>query len=137
MMSSQFNDKKDCSIGNLVSQIDIVPTLSVLLGLPIPKSSLGKLIPDVFSLFPQRDLLEAFQINSLQQLEILKAGNQFWSSETGPKTAQVQKLIHTYQKAKDLAQEAIVSNDSHKGALAIENYKQVGTTITYHETTFC
>lgn len=31
-----------------VSQIDIVPTLSLLLGLPIPFSNLGSVIPELF-----------------------------------------------------------------------------------------
>lgn len=36
----------------LVLQIDLVPTISLLFGLPIPKNSLGVVIEDVLNLFP-------------------------------------------------------------------------------------
>lgn len=35
-----------------VSQIDLVPTVSLLLGLPIPYSSLGTVVLDLFSHYP-------------------------------------------------------------------------------------
>jgi hypothetical protein len=31
-----------------VRQVDLVPTLSLLMGLPIPKNNVGKLIPELF-----------------------------------------------------------------------------------------
>jgi hypothetical protein len=33
----------------VVSQLDLTPTLSLLLGLPVPASSLGMLIPELFA----------------------------------------------------------------------------------------
>lgn len=49
----------------VIPQIDFVPTISLLLGLPIPFSSLGKVIPELFAL-SEVTLLRALYINSLQ-----------------------------------------------------------------------
>jgi len=40
-----------------VNQVDLVPTLSLLLGLPIPKNSVGKLIPELFSSYSGKHFL--------------------------------------------------------------------------------
>jgi arylsulfatase A-like enzyme len=42
-------DKEDYEYYKSVSQVDLVPTLSLLMGLPIPKNSVGQLIPELFS----------------------------------------------------------------------------------------
>ncbi|KAG0009225.1 mannose-ethanolamine phosphotransferase gpi13, partial [Entomortierella chlamydospora] len=54
-----------------VTQIDLVPTLSLLLGLPIPFNNLGSVIPELFlsAKTPDnaiRDLLRAMQLNAAQ-----------------------------------------------------------------------
>lgn len=46
-----------------INQIDLVPTLSLLLGLPIPFNNLGTVIP---SLFPAADLSRALEANAVQ-----------------------------------------------------------------------
>lgn len=33
----------------VVAQVDLTPTLALLFGLPIPKNSVGTLIPDLFT----------------------------------------------------------------------------------------
>ncbi|NP_001085798.1 phosphatidylinositol glycan anchor biosynthesis class O L homeolog [Xenopus laevis] len=56
-----------------VPQVDLVPTLSLLLGLPIPYSNLGAIMPDLFS-WPEKESrvsaaltqASAFHINALQ-----------------------------------------------------------------------
>ncbi|KAF8976595.1 major facilitator super transporter protein [Entomortierella lignicola] len=55
-----------------VSQVDLVPTLSLLMGLPIPKNSVGKLIPELFSDLTEMEKLRALQINSHQVAGVLK-----------------------------------------------------------------
>jgi ethanolaminephosphotransferase len=58
-----------------IDQIDLVPTLATLLGIPTPLNSVGKLIPDVMqALFgdSKADLLRAYQLNSLQIHRLLK-----------------------------------------------------------------
>lgn len=47
----------------IVRQIDLVPSLSLLMGLPIPFSNMGKIIPE---LFESDILLKAFLINLVQ-----------------------------------------------------------------------
>jgi hypothetical protein len=39
-----------------VAQVDLVPTLSLLLGTPIPFANLGFVIPELFSHMPRRSL---------------------------------------------------------------------------------
>ncbi|KAF9354844.1 major facilitator super transporter protein [Mortierella sp. AD094] len=55
-----------------VSQVDLVPTLSLLMGLPIPKNSVGKLIPELFSDLTETEKLRVLQINSYQVAGVLR-----------------------------------------------------------------
>jgi len=45
-----------------VNQIDLTPTLSLLLGLPIPQNNLGNIIPQLFD----GQLSKALNINAIQ-----------------------------------------------------------------------
>ncbi|PIK42265.1 putative GPI ethanolamine phosphate transferase 2 [Apostichopus japonicus] len=50
-----------------VQQIDLAPTLSLLLGVPIPLNSLGGVIPElVEDMLPPREVLRGFQVNTHQ-----------------------------------------------------------------------
>jgi hypothetical protein len=49
-----------------VSQIDLVPTLSVLLSLPIPTTNLGKIIPALIHNMPDSQQLYALYYNCKQ-----------------------------------------------------------------------
>ena len=49
-----------------VRQIDLVPTLSLLLGLPIPFSNLGMVIEELFDSKDHRSLVEALHVNAQQ-----------------------------------------------------------------------
>jgi len=55
-----------------LEQIDLAPTLSLLLGLPVPQNSLGTLIIDVFSGLTIRQKLSATYINAQQLLQVLE-----------------------------------------------------------------
>ena len=58
-----------------IDQIDLVPTLMTLLGLPTPLNSVGKLIPDLVSqVYANQplDMLRAYELNSLQIHRLLK-----------------------------------------------------------------
>lgn len=55
-------------------QIDLVPTLASLLGLPIPQNSLGALIPDVLLGFDARQVL-SLAFRNAQQLAKVLEGN--------------------------------------------------------------
>lgn len=54
-----------------VPQIDLVPTVSLLLGLPIPFNNLGTVIPEAFTTSEQ--LLRALRINAIQVNRYLRA----------------------------------------------------------------
>ena len=54
-----------------IPQIDLVPTISILLGLPVPYNSLGSIIPDLFA-HPDT-LLRALRITSTQMRTYLNA----------------------------------------------------------------
>ncbi|KAF9941236.1 major facilitator super transporter protein [Modicella reniformis] len=55
-----------------VRQVDLVPTLSLLMGLPIPKNNVGKLIPELFYTHSEFEKLRALQINAHQVAGVLK-----------------------------------------------------------------
>ncbi|KAG0289074.1 major facilitator super transporter protein [Linnemannia gamsii] len=65
-------DREDYEYYRSVSQVDLVPTLSLLMGLPIPKNSVGQLIPELFSDLTELELLRAFQINAYQVAGVLR-----------------------------------------------------------------
>lgn len=54
-------------------QVDIAPTLALLLGVPIPKNSVGVLLPQLFHSFTDEQRLRALELNSWQLLRLLKA----------------------------------------------------------------
>lgn len=69
-----------------ISQIDIVPTLSMLLGAPIPFGSLGMIVPDLFwDADRPDDLLDPLHVNTAQLMrylsELEKSDNRFPSEE--------------------------------------------------------
>lgn len=71
---------------NSVSQIDIVPTISMLLGAPIPYGSLGMILPDLFwNAENPSELLDPLHVNSAQLLRYLsdleKSGDRFPEEE--------------------------------------------------------
>ncbi|KAI0230579.1 GPI ethanolamine phosphate transferase 2 [Lamellibrachia satsuma] len=55
-----------------VEQIDLAPTLSLMLGLPVPQNSLGTLIIDVLSGLTIRQKLSATYVNAQQLLRVLE-----------------------------------------------------------------
>lgn len=62
-------------LARVVSQIDLVPTLSVLMGLPIPFSSVGALVSSLFSPHagvPPRALAVYLAVNAVQVARYLK-----------------------------------------------------------------
>jgi phosphatidylinositol glycan class O len=73
-----------------VQQIDLVPTLSLLLGLPIPFNNLGTVIPELFA---GNDLEMALMANSAQVGAYLDAyRNSSSGGELGPAWDMLQKL---------------------------------------------
>jgi len=75
-----------------VSQVDLVPTISLLLGIPVPFSNLGTVISDLFDYDPSRT--NNMQTRMHQKLTALQQNAQ-----------QVQRFLHEYgQQSNDLPQ---------------------------------
>ena len=54
----------------VVEQIDVAPTLSLLLGLPVPQNSLGIALTETFQHFSQREKLMALHRNAQQMHQV-------------------------------------------------------------------
>ncbi|KAM5577067.1 GPI ethanolamine phosphate transferase 2 [Rosa sericea] len=69
------NDVSDyfSSTHNNVDQVDIAPTLALLLGVPIPKNNVGVLIQEIFGYLSEDQQLKALELNSWQLLRLLQA----------------------------------------------------------------
>ena len=59
-----------------IEQIDIAPTLSILLGVPIPKNNIGTVITDVLSNYDLQQKLMVLTVNGHQVSEVLKYNRQ-------------------------------------------------------------
>lgn len=59
----------------VVEQVDLTPTLSLALALPIPQNSVGRLIPAVFKKASLREQLRYLHINGHQLSNLLRDSN--------------------------------------------------------------
>lgn len=78
-----------------VDQVDLVPTLAVVLGVPIPLNSLGAVIPQLLSGDlgdPQR--LAAYRRNAEQLMRVLQSYPVFWDNSTGGAACEDASLLH-------------------------------------------
>jgi phosphatidylinositol glycan class O len=105
----------EASIGRTrtVSQIDLVPTLSLMLGLPIPFSNLGMIIPEFFFqttpsnsdppslLSPTQTLLRAASLNSQQLWTFL---DRHTSNSSHDLSQHFPHLTRLYRRALELSQ---------------------------------
>ncbi|CAG8630715.1 1462_t:CDS:10 [Ambispora gerdemannii] len=57
---------------SLVNQVDLVPTLCFLFGVPIPKNNLGKIMLEVFGDLNEFEILRLLQLNAYQLSELLQ-----------------------------------------------------------------
>ncbi|KAF9193241.1 major facilitator super transporter protein [Haplosporangium sp. Z 11] len=66
------SDREEYQYYKSVNQVDLVPTLSLLLGLPIPKNNVGRLIPELFMDLTELEQLRALQLNAHQVAGVLR-----------------------------------------------------------------
>lgn len=79
-------------------QIDIAPTLSILLGQPIPASSIGALIPEMMSgLTPERQLF-AYHYNGNRLLSKLLSGIEAEGVQNGEMHKHFQNAIREHER---------------------------------------
>ncbi|KAL9241384.1 hypothetical protein vseg_015502 [Gypsophila vaccaria] len=66
---------RDCAFRNQdhAKQVDLAPTLALLLGVPIPKNNIGVLLTSVLHSLSDGERLRALELNSWQLLRLLKA----------------------------------------------------------------
>ncbi|KAK9455532.1 alkaline-phosphatase-like protein [Dipodascopsis uninucleata] len=72
-----FLNKKEPNAGlfeyyRIVEQVDMVPSLSVLMGNPIPQNSIGVIIPELLSLWSGSEALQLLRINARQIHKLLR-----------------------------------------------------------------
>ncbi|UZO26284.1 uncharacterized protein OCT59_018522 [Rhizophagus irregularis] len=65
-------DEHSMSFYKVINQVDFVPTISYLFGIPIPKNNLGLLLLDLMVDIDALDKLRALQLNAYQLSGILK-----------------------------------------------------------------
>lgn len=82
-----------------VSQIDVVPTLSLLFGLPIPKNNLGMLIEDLFQNYSNEDILRAYQLNAYQMMSLIKLTPRL--NTAGDFIPDIKEIVEHYNYALD------------------------------------
>ncbi|KAL2650538.1 hypothetical protein R1flu_018666 [Riccia fluitans] len=104
-------------------QVDLVPTLALLLGIPIPKNSVGALLQPLFSSSTPKLQLRALELNSWQLLRITR--------KRSPRSKCIADICRGGKMASDINQSAFSSgngNEAHdlcrKFSLAMEKHKQ-------------
>ncbi|OQS01763.1 GPI ethanolamine phosphate transferase [Achlya hypogyna] len=66
-----------------VAQVDLVPTLALLLGLPIPFGNLGAVIPHLFFTSPSADVDECFErLNAALRVNVAQVRHYFLATST-------------------------------------------------------
>ncbi len=92
----------------LVKQIDLVPTLSLLLGIPIPFSNVGKIIPEMFLGAGRANTANAFMVNSLQVMRFLRHYDDSAATLLSPL---LHKALTAHVEAADNAADMLLSGD--------------------------
>lgn len=72
-----------CSCSIVYNQIDLAPTISVLLGVPIPAGSIGIIIPELIEIRTTGEQLYAFYYNNVRLLEKIQLLPQELSKDRG------------------------------------------------------
>jgi len=109
-----------------VNQIDLVPTISMLLGVPIPFANLGSVI---ISLMPEMKQGKGKEHTHTQQLAVMLALN----------SAQVNRYLHTYSKIAHLPKSELAEMDKKlKEAIAkfeeaLQGGSSSGDSLAYRE----
>ncbi|PVU98026.1 hypothetical protein BB561_000130 [Smittium simulii] len=55
-----------------IQQIDIVPTISMLMGIPIPQNNIGTPITELFENYNDTDLIKIYELSALQIRKVVK-----------------------------------------------------------------
>ncbi|KAG0090757.1 major facilitator super transporter protein [Podila epicladia] len=113
-----LQDQEEYQYYKSVSQVDLVPTISLLLGLPIPKNSVGKLIPELFDEYSDLEKLRALQINAFQVAEVLKGKWSDFETEAAALLSTYPPIDEQDQVSDEHAFETCARMDSEKQRLS-------------------
>lgn len=115
-------------------QTDLVPTVSLLLGLPIPFSSLGMIIPQLFSpanhiayssMQSRLQLISALRTNSQQLNAFVEAQIQFSNDLPRPEVAELQKKYKKLEIMYDFAVNTTTSDVTELEGLYVNYMRKV------------
>ncbi|CAL9706618.1 unnamed protein product [Knipowitschia caucasica] len=67
----------------VVEQVDLAPSLALGLGLPVPRSSVGRVLPQILEELPLRDQLRLLHQNALQLSRLVQDTNQDYEKDVG------------------------------------------------------
>lgn len=109
-----------------VEQIDLVPSLSMWLGTPIPFGNIGSIVRGLRYMSSSRDEvrnpnLVATSINAAQVAQYMI---EYANADSSMEISHVRKLLNEYQMAINLHNEATDSSDDSKDYQALESYRR-------------
>ncbi|KAI9490469.1 alkaline-phosphatase-like protein [Zychaea mexicana] len=114
----------------VIDQIDVVPTLAALFSFPIPKNSLGKIIPELLQRKsgPPVQLLRALQLNAFQLGQLLERMvpdlTHSLHSPAQPPSDTTNPIGHVYSRAVDQHRRFLSSLDIAVAKAAAEAYSE-------------
>ncbi|XP_072519782.1 GPI ethanolamine phosphate transferase 2 isoform X2 [Salminus brasiliensis] len=94
LISPAFQRKEGLQQPAVVEQVDLTPTLSLALALPISQNSVGRLIPAVFEEASLREQLRFLHINGHQLSSLLRDSNPNFHKEDGYEQFRVAEKAH-------------------------------------------
>ncbi|XP_023651716.1 GPI ethanolamine phosphate transferase 2 isoform X1 [Paramormyrops kingsleyae] len=94
LLSSAFGRKAGLEKPEPVEQVDLVPTLALGLGLPIPQNNVGRLLQSAFQGTPLRQQLRYLHLNAVQLSLLLKDSSPHFHKEEGHELFRVAQKSH-------------------------------------------
>ncbi|XP_076143663.1 GPI ethanolamine phosphate transferase 2, catalytic subunit [Alosa pseudoharengus] len=94
LISPAFKRKAGMEKPSVVEQVDLAPTLSLSLGLPISQNSVGRLIPAVFEETSLREQLRVLHLNGYQLSCLLRDSTLAYQKEEGYELFRVAEKSH-------------------------------------------
>lgn len=130
--TKEDNEEKTFNFLTKIQQIDIVPTLSAMFGLPIPKNSVGVIIPELLRLFGKLNVKKNIVQQNWNQLFNLAKDNSLQDSFDVSKETDIDRVIETMR---DLQGEIAKTATNYNYPLLVGSYVAalVITLIVYYK----
>ncbi|XP_026872476.2 GPI ethanolamine phosphate transferase 2-like [Electrophorus electricus] len=94
LISLAFPRKGGAFQPSTVEQVDLAPTLALALALPIPRNSVGRLLPAVVEQAPLREQLRLLHLNGHQLSSLLRDSNPTYQRQDGYELFRVAEKAH-------------------------------------------